>query len=60
MRSYTIIKIVSSLHVQYKVRLYEAGIEECEIPLLSNEEDARNIAMKYIARDNDYLSIEET
>lgn len=50
MRSYRIVETINSLHRNYVLHLYEAGIEE--VPLVFESRDrAYDVAMKYVASE---------
>jgi len=59
MRSYTITKIVTSLHRSYELRLFEAGIEEPKKIIFESRDRALEAGNHYVTEYDGFLPFDD-
>ena len=59
MRSYRIVEVISNLHNNYVVHLYEAGIEEEKRLVFESRDRAEEAAIHYVTEYDGYLPFDD-
>jgi hypothetical protein len=59
MRSYRIVEVISNLHKNYVVHLYEAGIEEEKQLVFESRDRAEEAALHYVTEYSGYLPFDD-